>query len=459
MAMVRGSGRKAKQRATMVMQVIVAFLLMSTGGVSAQQVRLGPEVVVSINKDGGRLRVEPSAIIVGETVVVAWNDSRAGRDFKVATGVGLAWARSTNGGRSFDFGGYLPSPDEATGPSGADSWLAATRNGEILLQLLHWGDDKQEVRVYALPRDGDAGWKPRGVAVTGTRVDKPAMATAGDNWIGVAYTSGSAIGFVRSIDAGATWADPVSVSALDTRTRTGVGVASCGSQVLVVWLEGKGLVLDEIWFAWSVDGGRSFSKAAKVRSLDTALTPPPGYALGVGPAAFISNNAWLACSGGQAPLFHLVYAEGRTRGSVILYQQARPQDGQLQWGKPQVVAGGDSVWAVFPSVAVFEEWIGVLYYSSRHSTASHSVMDVYLSIGLPGAFADHRLTTVSTSWPDVAGDPEHAPVQRNFGDYITLASDGLRGVAAWTDGRTGEPRIMVRKLDVMRAGPPNDLKQ
>ena len=62
------------------------------------------------------------------------------------------------------------------------------------------------------------------------------------------------------------------------------------------------------------------------------------------------------------------------------------------------------------------------------------------------------MTTVSTAWTDVPGDREHAPIQRNFGDYITLAADGPRGVASWTDGRTGEPRIMVRgfRLDASR---------
>jgi hypothetical protein len=77
-------------------------------------------------------------------------------------------------------------------------------------------------------------------------------------------------------------------------------------------------------------------------------------------------------------------------------------------------------------------------------------MDVYLSVGSAGSFGDHRLTTVSTSWPDVPGDREHAAVQRNFGDYITLAANDLRGVAAWADGRTGEPQIMTRFFSLRR---------
>jgi hypothetical protein len=313
-----------------------------------------------------------------------------------------------------------------------------------MLQLLHWGDTKQEVQVYALSREAQTGWVHRG-AFAGEQIDKPAMA-CGEDWLGVAFTAGSEIRFVRSRNAGATWSVPVTVSATDSRTRTGVGIATRQDQVLVVWLEGGGLALSEVWSVWSVDRGESFSEPAKVRDLERSLSPPPGYALGVGPAGFISNNAWVTCGTTASPVFHVVYAEGRAKGSVILYQQATISAGRLEWQPAHVVAGSDSVWAVFPSVAVFDEGVGVLYYDSRHSADSRSVMDVYLSVGRQGTFTDHRLTTVSTAWTDVPGDREHAPIQRNFGDYITLAASGQHGLASWTDGRTGKPQIMTRRF-------------
>jgi hypothetical protein len=178
------------------------------------------------------------------------------------------------------------------------------------------------------------------------------------------------------------------------------------------------------------------------------VKPPPGYALGVGPAAFISNNAWLTCSGAVQPTFHLTYGEGRKAGSVVLLQSVQTVEGPLHWGAPEVVAGGDSVWAVWPSIAVVGDGLGILYYDSRHSADGRPLMDAYLSFGTPGAFTDSRLSTVSTSWPDVPGDREHAPIQRNFGDYITLAAEGRRGIAAWTDGRTGAPRITTRAFEL-----------
>jgi len=45
---------------------------------------------------------------------------------------------------------------------------------------------------------------------------------------------------------------------------------------------------------------------------------------------------------------------------------------------------------------------------------------------------------------------EYAPVQRNFGDRISLASNGSLLAAARTDGRGGVPRIYVRTIEGRR---------
>jgi len=95
-----GNGHHYGRLATSVGAAVFGLLLPATSVASAQGVELGPEIVASVNTDGGHLRVEPSAVIRGDTVVVAWNDSRAGRDFGVPAGVGIAWSRSLNGGRA-----------------------------------------------------------------------------------------------------------------------------------------------------------------------------------------------------------------------------------------------------------------------------------------------------------------------------------------------------------------------
>ncbi len=431
--------------------ILTAIVLFITGARSggpgqARSLELGPEVLASVNEDGGRLRVEPSVVLAGEAVIVAWNDSWGGRTHRSAVGVSVGSAFSSDGARSFQFGGYLP------GRSGADSWLATTGRGEILLQVLSWSHDNEStVSVYVLTRGPNRDWALRGVAArstSGPRVDKPAMTTVGDNWVGIAFTANSEIRIVRSMDRGATWTPPTTVSTAGERLRTGAAISACGKYVLVAWMEGGGLTLNEVWGAWSTDNGETFSEATRVHRLLRGVEPPPGYALGVGPAAFIANNAWLACSGADQPVFHMTYGEGRSAGAAAVHQSAQIVGAQLRWGAPTVVAGGDSVWAVWPSIAMLGDELGILYYDSRHSEPGRPLMDAYLSVGMPGAFTHHRLTTVSTSWPEVPGDREHAPVHRNFGDYITVASEGRRGIAAWTDGRTGAPRIMVRSFEL-----------
>src|SRR5690242_5911266 len=76
-------------------------------GAHSPEFILGPEVLVSSNKDGGDLRCEPSAAIFNDTVVVAWNDTYGGMHGS-PTGTAIGWAISKDRGKNFRFGGYLP---------------------------------------------------------------------------------------------------------------------------------------------------------------------------------------------------------------------------------------------------------------------------------------------------------------------------------------------------------------
>src|SRR5258708_7248316 len=107
----------------------------SAGPEGKPMVSFGPEVLVSDNADGGALRCEPSAALQGKTVVVAWNDSSGGK-LGSMVGVRVAWSMSRDGGRSFTFGGYLPTPPQGVAPSAADSWLAGDGKGSFFLSLL-----------------------------------------------------------------------------------------------------------------------------------------------------------------------------------------------------------------------------------------------------------------------------------------------------------------------------------
>jgi hypothetical protein len=91
--------------------------------------------------------------------------------------------------------------------------------------------------------------------------------------------------------------------------------------------------------------------------------------------------------------------------------------------------------------------LAILHYY-RGDTAD-TLTDVYVSVAVGGGdFQNIKLNTISSDWAKVPGDRQFAPIQRNFGDYITLASHGHVFVATWTDGRDGVPRIYARTIEV-----------
>ncbi len=424
--------------------------------ISSIRYHLGPEILVSSNSDGGILRCEPSAAIFRDTIVVAWNDSYGGFHGS-RTGVAVGWAISRDRGKTFRFGGYLPAMGKGVLPSGADSWLATDAKGNFYLQVLSWQEQSHHIQVYLMDHRNLGKWKQMTDAVTSDRtksgpaLDKPAMSVDEAGRIAIAYTAeteGSTISFVMSPDGGERWTKPIAVSARSAKLKTGAAVSMHGNRIVVSWMEGAGLRLGEVWYAISVNGGRSFTEPFMPYRLKEPLRPPNGYALGVGPAGFISNNIWLAYTSERPDktTFYLACTEGEGSGSRILLFTLAP--GANTWSQPtQIRAGGSGSINFFPSLSSMGNRIAVLYYYREEAT--NTATDVYLSI-LTGSerFEILKLNAVSTIWAKVAGDRQFAPVQRNFGDYITLASYENTLVATWTDGRHDAPRIYARTIEI-----------
>lgn len=417
---------------------------------------LGPETLVSSNSDGGVLRCEPSAAIYKNTILVAWNDSYGGKHGS-QTGVAIGWAISSDGGKTFKFGGYLPEQKPNVAPSGADSWLATDSNGDFYLQVLSWQEKTHHIQIYFMPHDKPGKWEKlpdavfSDVAAGGETLDKPAMAVSNDGKIGIVYTAlkgENSIKFVLSENRGKNWAKPVQVSSASKSLKTGSSVAMIGKQVVASWMEGGGLTLSEAWSAISNDGGKTFDAPTLIYKLKEPLQPPKGYALGVGPAAFISNNTWLANTQNKngKENFYLTLTEGAGDLSKILLFQMTA--GATKWSSPtELVAKSRNSLKLFPSIAIIEGKPAALYYY-RENPAS-TLTDVYVSIWEDKSnFQNIKLNSASSDWAKVPGDKEYAPVQRNFGDYITLASDNRTLVAVWTDGRDGRARIYSRVLEI-----------
>ena len=418
--------------------------------------RLGTEVLVSNNSAGGRLRCEPSAAVFKDTIIVAWNDSYGGSRGS-QTGVAVGWAMSKDRGKTFSFGGYLPESQPNIVPSGADSWLAADAEGNFYLQVLSWQKQTHQIQLYYMDHDNLGKWRKMpdalisDIANGGASLDKPAMAIDGVGRIGIVFTSekeGSAISFVQSTEKGQSWAKPIAVSAKSANLKTGASITMRGNQILVSWMEGVGSSLNQVWYAMSKDGGRSFIAPSMIYKLKGHLQPPKGYALGVGPAGFISNNTWLSkiSDRSDAATFYLTCVEGDGKSSRILLFTLAP--GASTWSQPTLIGASPSnVVRVFPSLATVGKKLGVLYYYQEN--AADTLTDVFLSIPVDGANSQNvKMNTVGSDWEKVPGDRQFAPIQRNFGDYITLASHGNTFVATWTDGRDGAPRIYSRTLEI-----------
>jgi hypothetical protein len=412
---------------------------------------LGPEVLVSDNQDGGALRCEPSVVVYKNVVLVSWNDSHGGSHgtSKSKVGVSVGWAISLNRGQTFKFGGYLP--QEKNGVLlGADSWLAADGAGNFYLQVLSV-EEPYEIQVYYMDRHSLGRWQRMSNAATGPGhdLDKPSMSVDSEGRIGIAYNSGtSSIYFVMSKDKGASWAKPVRLSDSSTTSRLGAVVAMTKSRIVVSWAEGTGVDLREIWWTESEDGGQTFAPPALLFRSKESLQPPKGYAMGLGYRSAIVSLPCLTRSGGPGnESIYLSYAEGVGSGSRVLLFTL-PAGGK-SWSQPVPVGESpERAIKIMPSVAAIGSIPAVLYYD-RRDDPDGALTDVYLSILDEGAkFQDLKLNAVSTDWTKTPGDKQYAPIQRNFGDYISLASDGDLLAAAWTDGRGGVPRIYMRTIEV-----------
>jgi hypothetical protein len=420
----------------------------------SQKFILGPEVLVSSNPDGGDLRCEPSAAIFKDTVVVAWNDSYGGMH-GASTGTAVGWAISKDGGKTFRFGGYLPLAQNDFVASAADSRLAVDAKGNFFLEILSWQEKSKHLQLYVMT-NGVAEWRklPDLVVYEMSKgeeyVDKPAMSVSG-NRVGIVYTekrqtSGPTISLLLSNDGGKTWSKPNQLSAASNRVRSSSAVIINRNEIVVAWTEGDSSNPTEIWFAGSKDSGKSFSVAAQAYQLKRPFTPPQAYRMAYGQMRDISNDTSLASvtnsPGGVT--YYLSFVEGSEKGPDVLLMS---YDAKSQkWSEPMRLGEGNTrPIKIFASMARIGRSPALLYY--QRNDATNAMTDVYLSILTEGIhFETLKLNTESSDWAATKGDMKYAPIQRVFGDYITLATDGSSLVAAWTDGRQGVPRIYARVI-------------
>ncbi|MGI8743535.1 MAG: hypothetical protein ACR2NN_13385 [Bryobacteraceae bacterium] len=433
------------RRTRLIVSIVVASTGFSTGaqeslGTSA---RLGPETLVSVNQDGGRLRCEPSVAATGDTIVVTWNDSYGGRHGSPA-GVTIAWALSKDRGKTYSFGGYLPQASQSSVPSGADSTVIADRNGNFLLLLLSWQKDQQSLFLYEMKAGRVDRWIPRSrfsnVEAKLSLIDRPFMYIDARDRVWITFTTmmegEQQVALLRSGNHGQSWDGPMIVSR-GSGSKLPSRVMADGQSVTVVW-EQSSKVSTELWRSVSRDGGETFPQAMRLTS-GKPLATISGYVMGFSQearAAYIPGFE----IGGSSLLSDVAIVMDSPTGKGYEVKQGILPSGPLAKVFP------DSRASFFPSAAETPQYSAVLAYCRRSES---SLTDVCLSVQTKDSKrAMFQLNSTSTDWSNTPGDPDAAPVQRNFGDYISLAATEKYLVAVWTDGRSGAPRIFSRIIQL-----------
>ncbi|MFQ5599656.1 MAG: FlgD immunoglobulin-like domain containing protein [Candidatus Krumholzibacteriia bacterium] len=99
----------------------------------------------------------------------------------------------------------------------------------------------------------------------------------------------------------------------------------------------------------------------------------------------------------------------------------------------------------FPAIAADHCGVHVLWYDRRFGAPCHALADVVMASSYDGgaSFLPNVRVTTQSSWWQVPA--EAIP---NFGDFMRPANDDHVLYAPWTDGRFGDPDVMMSPIDL-----------
>lgn len=440
--------------------LIYPFELLYSQNIDTLSYHLGNEIQVSEPDNGGDLQCEPSVAINKNVILVSWNDSYGGK-LNSKTGPAVGWSISYDNGKTFNFGGYLPESDNNLNLriDGADSWVGTDSSGNFYLQVLSWQDSLHYIFVYYMDGKSLGNWQKRYIAYSDKGIDKPAMDVTPTGQINMVYTSiknkTNEIFFIYSMNKGKEWQMPVKLSNSTNGIKTGSSVISCGNKVLVAWVEGTSMSQDEIWYAYSLDNGISFSKANLLYKLKKTFESAKGYTVGAlkdkdPDATFLfSTSTWLTCTrkNDNEVVFYIANTEGTQKnGSRIILFKIKNNFKQIS-GPLEVGNNRKDYERIFPTMTKIKNKPVVFYYDRRDNPFT-TITDVYLSIMLADNFyQDVKINCISSDWSHLSGDPKYAPIQRNIGDYMTIASYSNKLAMSWVGEKNGKSRIYFRLIE------------
>jgi hypothetical protein len=427
------------------------LLLVIRSADSDDRMELRKETIVSAKSIGGKLKCEPSAAMTEDAIVATWNDSYGGISGCGAVGTLIAWSISRDQGRTFTFGGYLPIGDSQRASCAADSWVRADEKGNFYITLLAVHPNSQEVQCYIMRKEDLGKWKKLPAVSLSEKkesLDRPSMSVNEHGIIGVVYTrllsdSRYSIEFSALSDRDSHWNPRVTIS--DTTKKPRLCATSVFHQdtVWAVWLEGSSYILDEVWWTMSSNRGGTFQKPQLLFALHYTSPPAPlGYNMsnGLGPVILIDPPS-IAFTQGSVSLVCMQPTDPGNKIALFRFDSAKNA-----WMYQQPVGqSADSTTKFFAALCATPTTKAVLYYDRRNAGGT-SLTDVYLTLMDHEKSQDIKLDDNPTQWEATQGDSANAPVQRVFGDYITLTSHANRYLATWTDGRNGYTAIYCRLI-------------
>ena len=410
------------------------------------QITWSSEKLVSINKDGGILKSEPSVVMSDSIIIVAWNDSYGGMT-GASTGVAIAWAISYDVGETFEFGGYL-SEKSNNKFEGADSWLGKDNDGNFYLSVL---DAMEKLDFYRMSKNNLGIWNKISTPIKND-LDKPVMHVSEGGEVFISYTdiqnSNMVISTSASKNKGDTWELPVIVSNSSVRSRGFSSITQSGKNVVISWIEGDEMLLDEVWVAYSSDNGSTFSEPILISKWGVSeYIKPRGYSMSFG-STIVLGQTWLTTYKGKSTLvFNEKTMEGASIGITSFDFKKQVWDDIKYVGEKS----GLDYYRFFPAVTYLNKYPAVTYYDRRSCDGLDCPeTDVYLSLSKEAGFwEDYRVTTIPTDWSTISTDKKYAPIQRNFGDYIFISSDKNQAAIVWTDGRNGRSEIYLRIVSIV----------
>jgi hypothetical protein len=405
----------------------------------------------SVDVDG-HTNSESSITARGSNVVVGFNDANA----LLGSGYGI----SADGGSAFK---HESLPALPGGQNFGDPVVAFGPNGEIYYSTLAVAGDGVSVISLCSSTDGAVSWACGDASTVAANIydtqdkDWLAVDTTSSKYRGSVYVTwtdfsqtfgGDFILFAWSTDGGVSFSIPQALSPMDGTTLVQDSSIAVGpnGEIYVSYLDshfgGSGITVTK-----STDGGTTFS-ALEPAVLFTEL---PGTLTG---GNGVRSDSFPVTAVDQNGTYHLVYAAVSPAQTVdrsdIFY--VRSTDGGATFSAPVRLnddATETSQWS--PAIAVAADGrIAVHWWDRRNDPVNDSLTDVYMTVSADGgATFGKNIRVTDHNW--VFGPSE---LGSYHGDYDGMAGDAGIFHLSWSDERGSDPDVYYAYFpSTVTAGP------